>query len=46
MAASTANGSSWARDGIPATAATYTTATAMLDPLTHCTRPRMEPMPP
>ena len=32
MAALAANGSSQARDGIQAIAATYTTATAMLDP--------------
>ena len=28
--------SSWARDQIQTTVVTYTTATAMTDPLTHC----------
>lgn len=31
-------GSAWARDWIQASAATYTTAPATLDPLTNCTR--------
>ena len=33
---------SWARDGIQATDETYTTAVAMLDPLTYCAGPGME----
>jgi len=36
MAALLAYGSSWARDSMQATAATYPTAAAILDPLTHC----------
>ena len=36
MAASTAYGSSQARDWIPPTAGTYAVAAATLDPLTHC----------
>ena len=32
--------SSWARDQIQATVATYTTAMATADPLTHCARAR------
>ena len=38
VATPTAYGSLQARDRIQATAATYTTATATLDPLTHCSR--------
>ena len=36
FSATVAYGHSWARDGISAPAATYATAVAMLDPLTHC----------
>ena len=35
-------GNSQARDWIQAAAATYPVAVAMLDPLTHCTRPSTE----
>ena len=45
IAAHTAYGSSWARDWIRATAVTYITATATLDPLTHCARPGIKPTP-
>ena len=38
-----AYGSFWARGWIWATAAIYTTAMAMPDPLTHCARWQMEP---
>ena len=41
-----AYGSSQARDGIQATAATYTTAAATPDPLTHCTGQGIKPAPP
>ena len=34
-----------ARDQIQAAAATYTTAVATLDPLTHCARPVIKPVP-
>ena len=43
MAAPAAYGSSQARDWIWATAMTYTTAAAMLDLLTHCAGPEIEP---
>ena len=46
MATPEAYGSSQARDGIQDTAATYATAAATLDPLTHCTGPWIEPVPP
>ena len=35
--------SSWARDQIQAAVATYATAAAVLDPLTHCAKPGLEP---
>ena len=38
MAALVTYGSSWAREGIRVAAMIYSTATAMLDPLTHCTK--------
>ena len=41
----TVYGSSQARDLIQATAANYPTAAAKLDPLTHCSRPRIKPAP-
>ena len=44
MAAPTAYGSSWARDGFQATAVTYTAAVAMPDPLTQCAGPTTEPL--
>ena len=40
-----AYGSSKARDWIRAAAATYATAVAMLDPLTHWASPGIEPTP-
>ena len=46
MAASTAHGSSQARDLIQAAALTNATGAAMLDPLTHCTGQGLEPTPP
>ena len=46
MATLVAFGSSQARDWIQATAATYATAAATPDPLTHYTRPGIEPAPP
>ena len=46
MATPTAYGSSWAKDQIWATAATYATAMATQDPLTHCARLGIEPVPP
>ena len=46
MAAPRAYGSSWARDGIQASAVTQATAVAMPDPLTHCTGSGIEPVPP
>ena len=42
MATPVAHGRSWARDWIWATAVTYTTASAMIDPLTHYTGPWIE----
>ena len=41
-----AYGSSWARDGIHATAVTYSAAIAMWDPLTHCKVLAIKPTPP
>ena len=38
-----AYGSSWARDGIRAAGMTYTTAVAMLNPLTHCAGQGLNP---
>ena len=46
MAASMAYGSSQARDLKLATAATCATAVAMLDPLSYCAGPEVEPMSP
>jgi len=46
MATVAAFGSSWARDWIQATVATYTTAMATPDPLIHCTGLGIEPAPP
>ena len=43
MAESMAYGSSRARDGIPAVAATCAIAVGMPDPLTHCARPGIKP---
>ena len=45
-AAPAAHGISWARDRIQAAAATYTTAAATLDPLSHCTGLGIKPAPP
>ena len=45
MAAPTAYGGSQARDRIRATAAAYTTAAAMPDPLAHRAGLGIEPMP-
>ena len=36
-------GSSWARDRIRATVATYATVVAMLDPLINCAKPDIKP---
>ena len=44
MAAPIAYGSFWAWDWVLAAAVTYTAAVAMLDPLTHCTWPEIEPV--
>ena len=41
-----AYGSSQARNWIQAAAMTYATDAAMLDPLTHCARPGIEPRAP
>ena len=41
----TAYAASGARDQIRATVAIYTAAATMLDPLTHCARPRIKPIP-
>ena len=43
MAAPMTYGSSWAKNWIWAVAATYTTASAMPDPLTHCTGHGLNP---
>ena len=45
MAVPTAYGSSWARDWIQVTAATYATAVAIPDSLTHCAGPGTEAVP-
>ena len=45
MAAPMVYGSSWAKDWIQVTAATYASIAVSQDPLTHCTGLGIEPMP-